>query len=50
MNEGTFRALVVSKIDEKNYKREVKDFSLDDLPDGEVLVRVYYSSLNYKYF
>ena len=48
MSSEIFRALVVSKINEQNFIREVKNRSLDDLPDGEVLLRVHYSSLNYK--
>ena len=48
MSDETFRALVVSKIDKKNFIREIKNRTLDDLPDGDVLVRVHYSSLNYK--
>ena len=48
MSSETFRALVVSKIDKKNFIREVKNRSIDDLPDGDILVRVHYSSLNYK--
>jgi len=43
-----FRALVVSKNGEDSFIREIKDLSLDDLPDGEVLIRVHYSSLNFK--
>lgn len=48
MNSKIFRALVVSKLDEKTYVREIKDRTLDDLPKGEVLIRVHYSSLNFK--
>ena len=48
MSDTVFRALVVSKIDEKTYTREVTERKISDLPEGEVLVRVRYSSLNYK--
>ena len=48
MNVSTFRALVVSKIDEKTFTREITERKISDLPEGEVLVRVRYSSLNYK--
>ncbi len=44
----TFNAMVVSEADEKTYQREIKEKSTDDLPAGEVLVQVRYSSLNYK--
>ena len=48
MNDTTFRALVVSKTGEKTYSREVTERTISDLPEGEVLVRVRYSSLNFK--
>ena len=43
-----FKALVVSETADKQYVREVRERSVDDLPEGEVLIRVRYSSLNYK--
>ncbi len=43
-----FKALVVSKTEEDKYIREIKERSTDDLPEGDVLVKVNYSSLNYK--
>jgi acrylyl-CoA reductase (NADPH) len=48
MNVSTFRALVVSKTDEKTFTREITERSIIDLPEGEVLIRVHFSSLNYK--
>ena len=44
----TFQALVVRVSDDKNYTRAIEERSIDDLPQGEVLIRVHYSSLNYK--
>jgi acrylyl-CoA reductase (NADPH) len=44
----TFRALVVEKSAEKTFERRVRERTLDDLPPGDLLVRVHYSSLNYK--
>jgi putative YhdH/YhfP family quinone oxidoreductase len=43
----TFRALVASKT-EQDFKLEVKQLHLADLPEGEVLVKVLYSGLSYK--
>ncbi len=43
-----FRALWVEESPEGAFTRRVIERSLDDLPAGEVLVRVTYSSLNYK--
>lgn len=45
----TFKALVVRKSkDRKTYTRAIEARVIDDLPSGEVLIRVQYSSLNYK--
>ena len=44
----TFQALVVRVSDDKNYTRAIEERSIDVLPQGEVLIRVHYSSLNYK--
>ncbi len=48
MNSITFQALVVSETVDKNYIREIRERTIDELPEGKVLVRVHYSSLNYK--
>ena len=42
-----FEALVVRER-EGGYVQEVEERVVDDLPEGEVLIRVQYSSLNYK--
>ena len=44
----TFKALVVEKCADKTFVREIRQRSLADLPEGDLLVRVHYSSLNYK--
>ena len=43
----TFKALLVEKTDD-GYARRIVERSVDDLPAGEVLIEVAYSSLNYK--
>ena len=43
----TFKALESSKTDNGN-KLSIVEKSIDDLPEGEILVKVNYSSLNYK--
>ena len=48
MDSKTFKAMVVQKKTDGTYSRRITEKSLDDLPAGEVLVRVHYSSLNYK--
>ncbi|HEY3342046.1 MAG TPA: alcohol dehydrogenase catalytic domain-containing protein, partial [Anaerolineae bacterium] len=48
MLRSIHRALVVDEAECGVFARHVKEHTLDDLPAGEVLVRVHYSSLNYK--
>jgi putative YhdH/YhfP family quinone oxidoreductase len=48
MSGGTFKALVVEETGENRYVRSVKERAIDSLPAGEVLIRVRFSSLNYK--
>ena len=48
MSETFFRALVVTKNDDKTFTREVTERKINDLPEAEVLIRVRYSSLNIK--
>jgi acrylyl-CoA reductase (NADPH) len=43
----TFKAFVVNKTEDQ-FTREIKDISLQDLPEGEVTIKVMYSSVNYK--
>lgn len=47
-NNPTFSALVVSEDEQGHYQRTIQQRHVDDLPPGEVLIRVAYSSLNYK--
>lgn len=43
-----FRALIVRESSKGNFIHSVEKRSIDSLPDGDVLIRVRYSSLNYK--
>src|SRR5216117_1309655 len=45
--EDQFKALVLTEADGA-VRSEVKELSTGDLPDGDVLVSIVYSSLNYK--
>ncbi|MDP5168692.1 MAG: YhdH/YhfP family quinone oxidoreductase [Bacteroidia bacterium] len=47
MQDMTFRAIRVLETRE-GFRREMVQRQLTDLPEGEVLIRVHYSSLNYK--
>ncbi|MGB5729377.1 MAG: alcohol dehydrogenase catalytic domain-containing protein, partial [Thiogranum sp.] len=42
-----FQALVLEQEDRQTLA-EVRELSVDDLPEREMLVRVHYSTLNYK--
>ena len=42
-----FNALVSSESD-KEFSLEIKERDLEELPEGEILIRVNFSSLNYK--
>ncbi len=48
MQNISYNALVVQEIGSDAYSREVHSRSIRDLPDGDLLIRVHYSSLNYK--
>jgi acrylyl-CoA reductase (NADPH) len=49
MTATTFRALVAMEQDgEGEFRREIQERAVDDLPEGDLLVRVHWSSLNYK--
>jgi acrylyl-CoA reductase (NADPH) len=48
MHTDTYKALLVSETEGGAFKREVTQRPWSDLPAGDVLVRVAYSSLNYK--
>lgn len=47
MSTNEFKCLVVSQMND-GYIRRVVRRSFDTLPEGDVLIRVHYSSLNYK--
>lgn len=46
--EQQFQAMVVEQVAPGEFSRQVVQRSIADLPEGELLVRVRYSSLNYK--
>ena len=48
MSVGKFRAMVVSETAPKTFERHIVGRTVDDLPPGELLLNVHYSSLNYK--
>ena len=48
MQNNSFHALVVRETPHETFSRTVEKRRVDDLPPGDLLVRVHYSSLNYK--
>jgi len=48
MSDKLFTALVVEQGAPKEFTRTIKQKAINELPPGEVLVRVHYSSLNFK--
>lgn len=48
MTNSNFKAMLVSEIEEKNFERRIIDRRIKDLPEGDILINVKYSSLNYK--
>lgn len=44
----TFKALLVEQPEKKIFTRTIVERNLDELPAGELVVRVHYSSLNFK--
>lgn len=45
---STFKALVVEELTDGKFKRSIQDWDIDNLPENDVLIKVQYSSLNYK--
>lgn len=48
MSQRSFKAMVVTELPDNKFVRQISERSVDDLPQGDVLIRVNYSSLNYK--
>ncbi|MDG2141581.1 MAG: YhdH/YhfP family quinone oxidoreductase [Gammaproteobacteria bacterium] len=48
MKNQSFKALQISETPENNFQSKIVTRSIMDLPDGEILIRVLYSSLNFK--
>lgn len=45
---STFKAFEVSEVAEKQFESAIVERTIEDLPEGDVLIEVHYSSLNYK--
>lgn len=45
---ASYRAMVVRETEDQRFVRSIESCSIQDLPPGDLLIRVTYSSLNYK--
>lgn len=48
MPNTKFKAMLVSETEKKEFQREIITRQIKDLPEGDLLINVKYSSLNYK--
>jgi len=48
MEETVFKAMIVEEPQKGTFTRRIGERRIGDLPPGEVVIRVHYSSLNYK--
>ena len=48
MTDTPFKAFIVEEKSKNKFQRFVGERRISDLPDGELLVKVHFSSLNYK--
>lgn len=48
MNMKTFKAFRVSEDKNGKFVRNIVERNIEDLPEGDVLVKIYYAALNYK--
>ncbi|MCD6525593.1 MAG: YhdH/YhfP family quinone oxidoreductase [Desulfuromonas sp.] len=44
----TFKAMIVEQTEPKKFSRTIGEKAMADLPEGDLLVKVHYSSLNFK--
>ncbi len=48
MSQDTFSAMIVEESADKQFVRRIGNRRISDLPEGDLLIRVHYSSLNFK--
>ena len=48
MGMNTFKAFRVTKDEKGNFNRNIIERKFNDLPDGDVLIKIHYAALNYK--
>ena len=48
MNNTTFKALWIKEEDDGKFSKNIVERRIDDLPEGEVLIKVHFAALNFK--
>lgn len=48
MSTKSFKALRIVEVESGKFSRSIVDRSIEDLPDGAVLIKMHYAALNYK--
>jgi putative YhdH/YhfP family quinone oxidoreductase len=48
MENSSYKALIVEELEKNKFISQIKNANVNNLPEGDVLIRVNYSSLNYK--
>ena len=48
MSDETFKAFRITEEAEDKFSRSIVERNIDDLPEGDVLIRIHYAALNYK--
>ena len=48
MRDQNFRAMIVTETENRTFSRTISTRNIDQLPSGDLLIKVHYSSLNFK--
>jgi acrylyl-CoA reductase (NADPH) len=48
MQDPNFRAMIVTEAENRTFTRTISTRNIDELPPGDLLIKVHYSSLNFK--
>ena len=48
MMDNTFRALRITEDESGNFSRNIISRTIDELPEGDVLIKIHYAALNFK--
>lgn len=48
MEDIKFRAMVVEEFEPNKFKRQLRERRISELPDGDVIIKIKYTTLNYK--